>query len=143
MARELVLVPKSKYEHLLKLVKDNEQTGQGGGGQVENANENTSSNPDKKMKDTTSNEKISTGLEDNITENKASTTTESKDENGKEGGEEKARLYVDKPLAEMPFDKAKFIAPRGKMTNRLKEKSQKQEKRTRPVNGRKRGAKAR
>ena len=31
MARELVLVPTSKYEHLLQLAKDTEQTEQCGG----------------------------------------------------------------------------------------------------------------
>ena len=87
MALELVLVPKSKYEHLLKLAKDTEQTEQCGG-QVGNTDKNTP-NPGIESKDNISDAKYS--------------GSESKDELEKNIDEEKSRLCVDKPLSEMPF----------------------------------------
>ena len=72
------------YEHLLKLAKDTEQTEQCGG-QVGNTDENTP-NPDIESKDNISDAKSSgSELEKNIED------------------VEKPRLYVDKPLSEMPF----------------------------------------
>lgn len=130
MARELALVPKNKYEHLLKLVKGNEEIKQSGGRQDENANENTPSNSNIESKDSISDGKTSYGLEDNITDKKASIPIDSKGETGKGTGEEKPRLYVNRPLSEMPFVRAKFIAPRGKLSHRSqrKEKHRKGEK---------------
>lgn len=125
-----MLVPKSKYEHLLKLVKGNEEIEQSGGRQDENGNVNSPSNSNIESKDSISDGKTSNGLEDNIMDKKASIPIDSKGENGKGSGEEKPRLYVNRPLSEMPFDKGKFIAPRGKLSHRSqrKEKQRKREK---------------
>ena len=92
MARELVLVPKSKYEHLLKLMENSKHTEQieQKGGQQENRDENLLK-PD--LEETSSQERQMTS--DNIDEK----STEQL---------EKAKLYVDKPLSKMPFDKIKF-----------------------------------
>lgn len=127
MARELVLVPKSKYEHLLKLAKDTEQTEQSGG-QVGNRDQNT---PEPDIKST-----------DNISDEKDS-NSESKYENDKSTeGQEKPRLYVDKPLSEMHFDNTNVIASRGKMVSRVKRKSVK-ERKSAHSSGMKTSAKAR
>ena len=94
MARELVLVPKSKYEHLLKLTENSKHTEQieqieQKGGQQENSDENLLK-PD--LEETSSHERQMTS--DNIDEK----STEQL---------EKAKLYVDKPLSKMPFDRNK------------------------------------
>ena len=129
MARELVLVPKSKYEHLLKLAKNAEQTEQSGG-QVGNTEGNTP-NPGIGSKDNISDEKF------NTSESKKELEKNTKEEEG-----EKPRLYIDKPLSEMPFGKTKFIASRGKMVAREKRTSLK-EKKLESLNGTKKGAKSR
>ena len=97
MARELVLVPKGKYEHLLKLAGQNEQSG----GQIQNQTDISPPDPDIQTKNDTSNVR---GRNDNTKEN---------EENE---GAVKPALYVNKPLSEMPFNKPKALAPVLKQT---------------------------
>lgn len=99
MASELVLVPKTKYEHLLMLSEKNKSNEQSGG-QLETKNE-TSSIPDNTMVENALNEREST----NDTRDVNETQTENI---------EKPRLYVDKPLSKMNFSTRKLIARKEK-----------------------------
>ena len=95
MAKELVLVPKRKYEHLLKLVKETEQKEQSGG-------QGTSEEippPESHIK------------RDDIVPNEGTNSSpDSRGESEMKGEEEKPRLYVNKPLSEMPFENSHALA---------------------------------
>lgn len=105
MARELVLVPKMKYERLLEQVKEPEQNEQSGGN-VEHRGVN-SPIPSIKGEHNISNEKPS--------------NSDSKDES-EESTEDvvKPRLYVHKPLSDMPFDSRMSTISGGKKKNTKK-----------------------
>ena len=134
-ARELVLVPKSQFEHLLQQVKDAENTEQSGG----RVSEENPVGIDVKTNETTSNEQANNASQDNVSDENI-TLDESKDK-GIES-EEKPRLYVDKPLSDMPFENPKFIASRGKMLGKGRRKATKGRK-NRQIGGKKKGTKAR
>lgn len=99
MARELVLIPKNKYEHLLKISENyvpNEQIG----GQREDRDLPSSD--------------LGTD-ENNFREKQMSSKNENQVRSDSKDGnetspEEKPRLYVDKPLSEMPFDRIVSVA---------------------------------
>lgn len=110
MARELVLVPKSKYEHLLKVAKQPEENEQSGG-QLGSTEEYTQS-PNIKPKNNISDENESAS--ENKYENEKNTESE-----------EKPKLYVDRPLSEMPFDSTRGIASRSKKAKRVKKSPRK------------------
>jgi hypothetical protein len=99
MAREMVLVPKIKYEQLLKLSDPVEKTEQTGG-QSENRDEH-----------------LSTPL--NSTETSSSekqiVISSSRDENDNNITQlDKPRLYIDKPLSKMSFGRMKLTGSRNK-----------------------------
>lgn len=100
MARELVLIPKTKYEHLLKLSENyipNEQIG----GQRE---DRELSSPDLDMENNNSREKQMSSKDENQVGSDSKVGNET-------SPEEKPRLYVDKPLSKMPFDRIKLASP--------------------------------
>lgn len=103
MARELVLIPKTKYEHLIKLSEDYKPDEQIGG-QRDNT-DLESPVLGTKNKNSEENQMSSGGSKD---ENQVS--SDSKDRN-EPSTEEKPRLYVDKPLSKMPFDRIKSKSP--------------------------------
>ena len=84
MARELVLVPKSQYEHLLKLTKGSDQNEQSGG-QVDNQVDIPPP-------------EFNTKTKDNVSHEKTSSREDSKGDDENNGEQEKPRLYVNKPL---------------------------------------------
>lgn len=128
MARELVLVPKGKYEHLLKLVDESGQNEQSGG-QIGNQEDIPPLDPEIKTKDSSSNERTSVASED------------TKEENEENTGVVKPRLYVNKPLSEMPFDKSKALT--SSKRKRVGTKASLNKKNPKRVNGKKGNSKAR
>ena len=101
MARELVLVRKSQFEHLVKLANESVVQEEQSGGQSENNRVDIPS-PDSYLKTENDTSDVGTGLGDDSGKEKIS-----KEENDNKTGEEKPRLYVNKPLSEMPFDTSK------------------------------------
>lgn len=99
MAQELVLIPKTKYERLLKLSEKTDHNEQNGG-QLENKNEVSSILDDKSK-------------ENILKENKIIKDSKHENEIKKNMEEEKSRLYVDKPLSQMKFSIRKLS--RGKI----------------------------
>lgn len=104
MARELVLIPKTKYEHLLKRVEEYNQLERGKeeqtGGQLENSEVISSIGGDKPEIN------MSTGNERNSADDKE---TKRSIEDAK-----LTKLYVDKPLSKMPFSRIALTSPDNK-----------------------------
>ena len=101
-----MLVPKSQYEHLLKLTKESDQNEQSGG-QVDNQVDIPPPESNIKTKDNVSNEKTSS-------------SEDSKGDDENNGEQEKPRLYVNKPLSKMPFDNPHVIASSAKKAESVK-----------------------
>ena len=106
MAKELVLVPKSKYEHLLKLTNASGQTEQSGG-QVDSSEKMPPPESDIKTNDV-SNETTNSSQDSRGESEKKMEEGEGESENKME--KEKPRLYVNKPLSKMPFKKPHLLA---------------------------------
>ena len=101
MARELVLIPKTKYEHLLRLTEEKNNMGkenkEQSGGQLDS-------------QILTNNADAITSVPKNEQARELTTMDSDLNQNVKE---EKAKFYVDKPLERMPF-KSKLLTPKRK-----------------------------
>lgn len=121
MAQELVVLPKRKYEHLLKLVEESKETEQTGG-QLENREETL------KIPQSKSEETIPSGPIDSK-KNETETATSAKQP-------EISRLYVDKPLSKMHFTRGKTMS-----SKKTSAKMHSNRKKVVHSNGKKKGAK--
>ena len=116
MAQELVLVPKIKYQYLLKKVGENDSSIQTGKGNTEESNTNsTQTGKENKEESNTSNiQEEENGVKERYTDLKTDHLLDSKpfrssnsetDAGSSQDSTKKAKLFVEAPLSKMGFIK--------------------------------------
>ncbi|WAQ95795.1 hypothetical protein MAR_028485 [Mya arenaria] len=131
MARELVLVPKIKYEHLLKskdISEQREHSVQVGGEQVEKIDKTPTTSDHTIQGQSISDEEYLKTVSNGGNKNNSIVDIKNSDDNT-----DKPRLNVDKPLSKMHFERVKPTSSRSKRKKGLRDQKKSTDKERRHV----------